>query len=549
MNCTKKTKIRHSYLGRYAWILVVMWTVVVGASLLWNVFQVKQQTLEAACIQARTAHGKDVIYRRWNAGHGGVYVPVTKKTQPNPHLSGIPKRDITTPSGKTLTLINPAYMTRQVHELTKEKYNILGHITSLKPIRTKNTPDPWEAKVLRAFELGETEISSLEQIEHHQYMRLMRPLVTEKGCLKCHADQGYRQGDIRGGISVSIPMEPLWAIAHTNVLVLTAGHAMLWLVGLGAGVQGVRAIKNSESKRRRVQKALEEANKTLETKVEIRTSELRIVNDRLRIENAERKHAEKDLQQAYTNLEKQSMILVQTEKMSAIGTLAAGTAHELNNPMMGILGFTSHCIKHTSEQDQIYTVLQDIEHEAKRCAEIVQNLLTFSHTDQDGDKAYEKGSLAEILDRVFKLLSYRVEKQGISVTQHIADDTPKIWMKPNSIQQLILNLTTNAFDALEGSEKKEFNVDIHREGDFVRMTFADTGCGIAAESLTSIFDPFFTTKPVGQGTGLGLSVSQGIIKAHGGQISCESEPGAGTKFIILLPIERSKQNEQTNTCN
>jgi signal transduction histidine kinase len=111
-------------------------------------------------------------------------------------------------------------------------------------------------------------------------------------------------------------------------------------------------------------------------------------------------------------------------------------------------------------------------------------------------------------------------------------------MKPNSIQQLILNLATNAFDALEGSEKKEFNVDIHREGEFVRMTIADTGSGIAAESLTSIFDPFFTTKPVGQGTGLGLSVSQGIIKAHGGQISCQSEPGAGTKFTILLPIKQ-----------
>ncbi len=150
-------------------------------------------------------------------------------------------------------------------------------------------------------------------------------------------------------------------------------------------------------------------------------------------------------------------------------------------------------------------------------------------------------SLAEILGRVLRLLSYRIEKQGISVTQHIVDDIPEICMKPNSIQQLILNLATNAFDALEGSEKKEFNVDIHHEDEFVRMTFADTGCGIAAESLRSIFDPFFTTKPVGQGTGLGLSVSQGIVNAHGGQVSCESEVGMGTKFTIRLPIERKEQ--------
>ncbi len=171
--------------------------------------------------------------------------------------------------------------------------------------------------------------------------------------------------------------------------------------------------------------------------------------------------------------------------------------------------------------------------------------MTFSHTEQDDDKAYQKESLAEILDRVLKLLSCRIEKQRILVTQHIAEDTPEICMKPNSIQQLILNLATNALDALEGSEKKELNVDIHREDEFVQMTFADTGCGIAAESLGLIFDPFYTTKPVGLGTGLGLSVSQGIIKAHGGQISCESEPGTGTKFTILLPIKKpevSKQN-------
>jgi len=308
--------------------------------------------------------------------------------------------------------------------------------------------------------------------------------------------------------------------------------------------------------RKQVHEELRKSRECLEELVDERTAQLKKNNEELRKEIAERKQAEKalrrtyeDLEIAHRQLEESQAQLIQTEKMSALGTLVAGTAHELNNPIMGIMNFSAHCKKHTSEQDQLYTVLQDIEHEAKHCAEIVRNLLTFSHAERDDDKAYEKESLAEILGRVLKLLSYRIEKQRILVTQHIADDTPEICMKPNSVQQLILNLATNAFDALEGSEKKEFNVDIHREGEFVQMTIADTGCGIAAESLRSIFDPFFTTKPVGQGTGLGLSVSQGIVKAHGGQISCESEPGAGTKLIILLPIERSKQNEQANTCN
>ena len=303
--------------------------------------------------------------------------------------------------------------------------------------------------------------------------------------------------------------------------------------------------------RKQGQEELRKSREHLGEMVEDRTAELKKTNQQLRKEIAERKQTEKalrrtyeDLEIAHQQLEESQAQLIQTEKMSALGTLVAGTAHELNNPIMGIMNFSTHCIKHTSEQDQIYTVLQDIEHEAKHCAEIVRNLLTFSHTEKDDDKAYEKESLAEILGRVLKLLSYRIEKQRILVTQHIAEDTPEIWMKPNSIQQLILNLATNAFDALEGSEKKEFNVDIHREGEFVRMTIADTGCGIAAESLRSIFDPFFTTKPVGQGTGLGLSVSQGIIKTHAGQIKCQSKPGEGTKFTILLPIDRKMAHAQ-----
>jgi two-component system NtrC family sensor kinase len=117
-------------------------------------------------------------------------------------------------------------------------------------------------------------------------------------------------------------------------------------------------------------------------------------------------------------------------------------------------------------------------------------------------------------------------------------------MDANGIQQLVLNLTLNALDALIDSEKRELNVDMRPEGEFVRITIADTGCGIASESLGSIFDPFFTTKAAEQGTGLGLSVSQGIVTAHGGKITCESKPGAGTEFTILLPIKRRMAHAQ-----
>lgn len=245
---SQKEKKHYSKIQRYVVALIVMWTVVVAASLGWNLYQIKQHTLEMVRSQARTIYERDVIYRRWNAGHGGVYVPVTEETQPNPYLSHIPERDVTTTSGKSLTLMNPAYMTRQVHELMEEqKGSIRGHLTSLNLLNPINKPDPWEIKALEAFEKGETEVSSVEKMKDGRtYMRLMRPMITEEICLKCHAVQGYKVGDVRGGVSVSVPMEHLIVIVHKERVALVLGHSILWLLGFGVVLFGGQKQKRTE---------------------------------------------------------------------------------------------------------------------------------------------------------------------------------------------------------------------------------------------------------------------------------------------------------------
>lgn len=236
-------------LSRYGWILAAIWTAVVTASAAWNALQVGLDTLEEARAQARVVYEKDVVYRRWSAVYGGVYVPVGDGTEPNTYLAGIPERDITTPSGRMLTLVNPAYMTRQVHELAEEAYGVRGHITSLDPIRPENAPDSWEIEALVRFQQGETEISGVDQLGDKDYMRLMRPLVTEASCLKCHAGQGYQEGDIRGGISVSVPMDSPRTSASQSVKSLSVGHGILWLLGLVGMAFGVRSLRRSESTR------------------------------------------------------------------------------------------------------------------------------------------------------------------------------------------------------------------------------------------------------------------------------------------------------------
>ena len=238
-----------------------------------------------------------------------------------------------------------------------------------------------------------------------------------------------------------------------------------------------------------------------------------------------------------TERRKMQTQLVQVEKMSALGTMAAGVAHELLNPMMGMLNFAQYCLKHTAEDDSRYPVLQDIERETRRCVDIVSNLTTFSHMEKQSEEGYQEESLATIIERVVKLLSYRIEKEHVSLTQWVAEGTPKIWMEVNGMQQVLLNLIGNALDAVMESQKKEIHVEVHREGDFVQLTVADSGCGLAPENLEKVYDPFFTTKPIGRGTGLGLTTSRGIIDSHGGNITCESELGVGTTFRILLPVE------------
>jgi PAS domain S-box-containing protein len=253
------------------------------------------------------------------------------------------------------------------------------------------------------------------------------------------------------------------------------------------------------------------------------------------------------LKKAYSRLERQSTILAQQTKMSAIGTLVAGVAHELNNPLMAMLHFAQYCLKHIAEDDRSYTVLQDIEQETRRCIDVVKNLLNFSHSGDGKKEKYELTNPAEIFERVARLLSYRIEKDGVSITSHIDQDAPKVRMNVNAMQDVFLNLLTNALDALEERKKKEVRIDVRPDADGVRFSIADSGIGIAPEVIGNIYDPFFTTKPVGRGTGLGLSLCQGIIHAHGGEITCESEPGKGTVFHVCMPIQRRKGAKRDET--
>ncbi|MCG8698712.1 MAG: PAS domain S-box protein, partial [Bacteroidales bacterium] len=236
-------------------------TLLFVVSLYWNIRNEYKNNNEYAIIEASASYNKDLLFRRWASMHGGVYVPVTDSTLPNPYLEFIPDRDISTVSGKNLTLMNPAYMTRQIFEIAENQYGVKGHITSLNPIRPENKADEWETKALKKFQEGLAEYSSLEEIDGIMHMRFMHAMKVEESCIKCHAEQGYKVGDIRGGISVSVPMDKYDQIAKTQTKILSLTHLTVYTLVLLLSILGYYVFLKELKKRDAVRQELFESEK------------------------------------------------------------------------------------------------------------------------------------------------------------------------------------------------------------------------------------------------------------------------------------------------
>lgn len=224
---------------KLSWAAGILWTVIVLGLYFYDIKDIKRATFRTVTREAVSHFNKDWASRLWAASHGGVYVPVSEKTPPNPFLEKIPERDIVTPSGKKLTLLNPAYMLRQMMDHYADLYGIRAHITSLKHFRKETAPDPWEESSLLSFERGTKENAGVHDLQGKPYYRLMRPLATEESCLKCHGEQGYKVGDIRGGISVSVPLSPYLVARNNEILTRGISFLSLWVLGLaGIGFAG-----------------------------------------------------------------------------------------------------------------------------------------------------------------------------------------------------------------------------------------------------------------------------------------------------------------------
>ncbi|NVO00530.1 MAG: PAS domain-containing protein [Geobacteraceae bacterium] len=236
----------------------------------------------------------------------------------------------------------------------------------------------------------------------------------------------------------------------------------------------------------------------------------------------------------------QEMQLIQAEKLSSIGVLAAGVAHEINNPLSSVAGYAEALLRRFKEEhslaedprlDDFQKYLQVIVRESYRCKGIIDSLLSFS---RKADGAVSNINVNDVINEVLELVRFKSRYDKIEIRTNLQSDLPDVLGDPTGLRQVCMNLLINAHQAISGEGYVEITTGMTKKS-MVMIQIKDSGCGISKEAIDQIWDPFFTTKGVGQGTGLGLAVTYNIVKRLGGQISVESQVGKGSKFIVRMP--------------
>ncbi len=254
--------------------------------------------------------------------------------------------------------------------------------------------------------------------------------------------------------------------------------------------------------------AIEDWTQTLEQRVWERTQELQKVQDQL----------------------------IRAGKMAAIGELAAGVAHEINNPLTGVLTFSSLMLKKIDESHPWKKDLENIVQQTTRCRNIVRGLLDFARQRKPDKKQWD---IHTLIEQTLTLVEKQAPFQNIKIKKEFAPALPMLFVDGDQIQQVFMNILLNAADAM-AEKGGTLTIETGLRDGMAAVSFTDTGCGIPKDYQTKLFDPFFTTKQTGKGTGLGLAISYGIVQSHNGDIEVESEVGKGSTFRVKLPIESQK---------
>ncbi len=484
------SKLRKVYKKSHGFFLFLAWSAAIVFSLMVTVSGYRENALANASIEAGTHLRLNLEYRAMIANLGGVYASVDK-ISPNPFLT-VSKRDITTQNGDSLTLLNPAYMTRLIFERIKERSSqpVINKITSLKPYNPINAPDAWETKVLTSFEQGAEEAREVTAISGQPYLRFMRPFLTERTCLMCHAAQGYREGSIRGGISIAVPLEPYYEIQTQALKKAIITHSLIWFIGC-VGLFFFLKFKHESEEHVRT------LNAELEQRVVERTAQLEASNKELE-------------------------------------SFSYSVSHDLRTPLRGIDGFSrilQEDYKDTLDKEG-NDHLDRIRAACKRMGLLIDDLLNLSRLTRS-EMWVVKVDLSMLAHQIAEDLKNAEPDRRVEVI--IADGL--VDQGDQRLLKIMLqNLLGNAWKYSAKKAKTEIEFGLAQYADAPVYFVRDNGVGFDMTYDDKLFKPFQRLHTLSDfpGTGTGLALVQRIIQRHGGRVWAEGEVGKGAVFYFTL---------------
>ena len=492
------------------WLLPLsVWLLATLLSFQSHIGELRQHNLDLAGAALQRMFHMIVLTRSWNAQHGRVYVPVSATTPSNPYLEH-PKRDVTTLEGERLTMVNPAYMTRQLAELAHRDDQVAFHITSLKPIRPTNAADAWETLALQAFERGEKErLEIVAQPSGEPLLRYMAPLEVKPPCLACHAKQGYRVGDIRGGISVSMSYAPILAATGMAERREIFTHAVVFLL------VSLVSWGLLELLRRRWLDLSAQSGVLLDT-----SRELADMNRSL----AEARDAAETASQA---------------KSAFLATMS----HELRTPLNGILGMAGLLRASTLTADQ-HRHVDTLRRSGNTLLGLVNDVLEYTRMESTPIALQE--TVFPVTGLIEDIVShYQDQARAKGLTLESRYDGPsdsRIRTDYRQLRHILAKLVENGIKFTDQG-RVSLNISL-RPGQagrtLLRAEVSDTGIGMNGATFDRLFRPFeladaSTTRRHG-GIGLGLAIAQRRAKALGGVIRATSQPGLGSTFTLELDL-------------
>lgn len=541
-----------THLKRFMFYASLVWSLLILASLFWNLYLIRDQAEVLAEHEARANWNKDLAFRRWATRHGGLYVKTNKRTPPSPYLAHLPYRDVETLEGIKLTLMNPAYMMSQMTHEFEDMYGIKGKITGQILLNPKNKADAWELRSLKKFDMGIKETVEISDIDGDTYLRFMKPMIMREGCMLCHGHLGFKVGDIRGGVSISIPLKPYLQSAQSNKDFLINSHSLIWILGL-LGIAILHfSFKQKIEQKYQVELELDELNTTLEDKVVARTLELEDLNNKI-----------SDISRSAGMAEIVSGVLHNIGNILNSINISASIANDkINHSKSKNIARVSKLINdnrtclcdffENHEQGKLlpdYLALlsqevtddnKEIKHELDYLISNIDHIKAIIKSQQDYAGGYgiiEKINIVNLIDDALKIQNQDFNKNHINVIKNHTGIT-SISTNKHKLLQIIVNFISNAKHALMDSSNSEKNISITTENNESTLTIsiADTGIGITEADMKHLFEYGFTRKI--KGHGFGLHHSAIVANELKGEIKVFSDgPEKGAEFKLTIPID------------